>query len=145
MIIRKANEYEVNQLLKWSVSLTDELSVGYMKSNKHLTYDMVKNVLSNGGYYLVSLNGGKIIGWILLGIDRNFYKDETIGFLYELYVFPPYRKNGIGKLLMGRAISNFRNAGITKVQLNVFAGNSAKTMYEKLGFKEVTTLMEKEI
>ena len=145
MIIRRANEYEINQLFHWSLSLTEELSSGYMKSNLQLTYEMVSKVLSNGGYYLIAQHGWEVMGWILLGFDQNFYQNKPVGFLYELYVFPPYRKKGVGKLLMNEAIAQLKQAGMNNVQLNVFAGNSAKKMYEKLGFKNVTTLMEKDL
>lgn len=145
MNIRRANEYEINHLLQLSLSLTDELSAGYMKSNLNMTYDMVSKVLSNGGYYLLAHNGWEVMGWILLGFDQNFYQNKPIGFLYELYVFPNYRKNGVGKVLMKEAMDQIKKAGMQSVQLNVFAGNSAKKMYDKLGFKDVTTLMEKEL
>lgn len=145
MIIRRANEYEINHLFQWSLSLTEELSAGYMESNLHMTHDMVSKVLSHGGYYLIAQHGWEVMGWILLGFDQNFYKNNPVGFLYELYVFPPYRKNGVGKILMKEAMDQLKQAGMKSVQLNVFAGNSAKNMYEKLGFKEVTMLMEKEL
>ncbi|HHW37023.1 MAG TPA: GNAT family N-acetyltransferase [Bacillales bacterium] len=145
MIIRRANENEIKQLLQWSIPLTEELSAGYMKSNVQMTNDMVSKVLSNGGYYLVAQHGWDIMGWVLVGFDLNFYKNTPIGFLYELYVFPSYRKNGVGKVLMKEAVDQLKTAGMKFVQLNVFAGNSAKEMYEKLGFKDVTTLMEKEL
>lgn len=106
---------------------------------------MVSKVLSNGGYYLIAQHGWEVMGWILLGFDQNFYQNKPVGFLYELYVFPPYRKKGVGKLLMNEAIAQLKQAGMNNVQLNVFAGNSAKKMYEKLGFKNVTTLMEKDL
>ncbi|WP_458413690.1 GNAT family N-acetyltransferase [Schinkia sp. CFF1] len=145
MIIRRANEYEINQLMLWSVSFTEEMSMGYMKSSSHLTYEMATNVLSKGGYYLVAQHGRNIMGWILLGTDYNYYKKEAVGFLYELYVFPQYRKKGIGKVLIERAIAELKKAGMTKVQLNVFAGNHAKMLYENIGFNDVTILMEKNI
>jgi ribosomal protein S18 acetylase RimI-like enzyme len=145
MIIRRANDYEINQIFQWSISLTEELSAGYMKSNLHMTYDMVSKVLSNGGYYLVAQNERGVMGWILLGFDQNFYQNKPVGFIYELYVFPPYRKNGVGKVLMMEAMDQLKKAGMRSVQLNVFAGNAAKRMYEKIGFKDVTTLMEKDL
>lgn len=145
MIIRRANEYEISHLYQWSLSLTEELSAGYMKSNDHMTYEMVSKVLSNGGYYLIAQHNWEVMGWILLGYDQNFYQNKPVGFLYELYVFPPYRKNGVGKILMKEAMVQLKKAGMKSVQLNVFAGNSAKRLYEKLGFKDVTTLMEREL
>lgn len=145
MLIRKAYPYEIKQLLYWSIALTEELSAGYMKRNARKTYEMVSSVLNNGGYYLVAANNLEIMGWILLGVDQNYYKNENVGFIYELYVFPPHRKLGIGRKLVDCALSHLKKSGIKKVQLNVFSENSAKKMYEKIGFKDVTTLMEKEI
>lgn len=142
MIFRKATFYEINELIRLSISLSNELSAGYVNENVPMTLEMVNRVYSNGGYYIVVQTEMGIIGWILIGIDQNFYNNETVGFIYELYIFPVYRQQGIGKKLMKKAVSEFKHAGIKKIQLNVFAKNPARTMYEKMGFKEVTSLME---
>jgi ribosomal protein S18 acetylase RimI-like enzyme len=62
--------------------------------------------------------------------------------ILELYVFPTFRKYGVGTKLMKYAITYFRNIGILTIQLNVFAGNPARKLYKKLGFRNVATMME---
>ena len=44
-----------------------------------------------------------------------------------------------------RHFIQLRSEGYKKVQLNVYAGNHAKQLYEKLGFKDVSTLMTKNL
>lgn len=142
MLIRKAYDDEVYQIMQWSNLLTEELTGGYMTKPSATTNEMVANVITKGGYYLVLQNHLEVVGWILIGSDLNYYKLENVGFIYELYVFPRFRNFGYGKQLMKHALEIFKKQGLKTAQLNVFSGNSAKIMYEKLGFNVVTSLME---
>ncbi|WP_102349286.1 GNAT family N-acetyltransferase [Bacillus sp. Marseille-P3661] len=142
MFFKLANEYETSQIVNWSLGLAEESSMGFIKNNQLMSLEMLTETLKKGGYYVVAVNGHEILGWIMLVIDRNFYSDEMVGFIYDLYVWPKYRKNRIGEQLINQALFIFKNTGLQKVNLNVFAGNPAKRMYEKLGFYEVTSLME---
>ncbi|WP_442596134.1 GNAT family N-acetyltransferase [Neobacillus sp. D3-1R] len=142
MTIRKANEIETDYILKFSGNVINESSMGYAANNYQNSYNMFLPIILNGGYYLVEEENRKIKGWILLTKDRNLLTGKEIGHLLHLYVFPRYRDRGIGKQLMEAAIKELWARKIETVQLNVFTGNPAKAMYEKLGFKKISSVME---
>nr|WP_275980285.1 GNAT family N-acetyltransferase [Halalkalibacter alkaliphilus] len=93
--------------------------------------------------YFTLLDRHRICGWILLGEAKTPVNSETMGMVLELYVLQPYRKKGFGHMLMNYALHYFKQKQLKKVQLNVFAGNHAKKLYEQMGFKDVSTLMER--
>src|SRR5699024_6747401 len=100
-------------------------------------------VLLDGGYYLVYEENQVIKGWIGLGQSYNYFTDEMDGMILELYVLPKYRKKGIAKKLLNDACNRLKNDGFKKVQLNVYSGNPAKYLYERLGFYDVSIMMVK--
>lgn len=55
-----------------------------------------------------------------------------------LLVLPPYRRDGLAKKLLGRAIDAARHAGATVFFLEVAADNdAARALYSAEGFKQV--------
>ncbi len=91
------------------------------------------------------LSEQSVIGWILLGENRDFFSDKKHGFIYELYVLPLHRGKGISKLLINEAMNTFRVNGYDEIRLNVFERNYAKDIYKKLGFESVNTIMAKSL
>lgn len=139
MNVRIATQKEIDFIKSQASRVQVEASMGYM--NKHMpTLDMQ---LFYNSYYLVLTDQGLLKGWVLVGDGENPYTFERAGIILELYVFPLYRKNGYGSLLMHAALSELKQKGYRKVHLNVFRGNPARALYEKLGFKDVSSLMEK--
>lgn len=142
MIIRKANENEIKYILHNSKKVAHEASMGYVHPHSDFAKQMALFSLANGGYYLVAVEDGIIKGWILVDVTMNPFENETIGLLAELFVLREYRKMRIGERLMIKALEDLKSRGLKKVQLNVFAGNPAKKLYERIGFRQVSTVME---
>ncbi|WP_066048761.1 GNAT family N-acetyltransferase [Robertmurraya korlensis] len=142
MAIRRANAVETDYILKVSGLVINESTMGYATNNIEYSYAMFLPVIQNGGYYLIEEESRMIKGWILLTNDWNPMTGQQIGHLVQLYVFPSFRKFGIGKRLMKAAIQNLQKEGINTIQLNVFSGNPAKNLYQALGFKKISTIME---
>ncbi|MCH1627383.1 GNAT family N-acetyltransferase [Ferdinandcohnia quinoae] len=142
MHFRKATSGETHQILKLSSEVAYEASIGYVSRKSEYPSQMTMSFLSRGGYYLVAVEDDIIKGWILLGESLNTFENEMIGFISELYVIPKHRKQQLGYELMRNALSVFKQNNIHKVQLNVFEGNLAKNLYKKMGFQEISTLME---
>jgi ribosomal protein S18 acetylase RimI-like enzyme len=142
MAIRRANAVETDYILKVSGLVINESTMGYATNNIEYSYAMFLPVIQNGGYYLIEEESRMIKGWILLTNDWNPMTGQQIGHLVQLYVFPNFRKFGIGKRLMKAAIQNLQKEGINTIQLNVFSGNPAKNLYQALGFKKISTIME---
>ncbi|MFP7298375.1 GNAT family N-acetyltransferase [Neobacillus niacini] len=145
MTIRKATYEETQRILNYHLEVLKEATMGYVKPSREKAIEMMTPFLYGGGYYLVRVKNNAIQGWVGLGriIDQN--SDEEVGFINEMYVLPPYRNQGAAEKLCKAAFIQLRAEGHKKVQLNVYAGNHAKHLYEKLGFKDVSTLMSKNL
>jgi GNAT superfamily N-acetyltransferase len=54
------------------------------------------------------------------------------------FVLAPYRGTGVGRALVEHSLREARRLGFDAMQFNlVFESNQARSMYERLGFKEV--------
>lgn len=145
MVIRTATKRETQHIVSHSLDVLKEASMGYIPAKKEKARQMNTSFLTGDGYYLVSIENDKLQGWIGVGSTIDPYTDKPVGIIPELYVLPPYRNQGIAEKLCVEALNRIRKSGSTAVQLNVFAGNAIKQLYQKLGFQDVATLMEKRL
>lgn len=77
----------------------------------------------------VAEDGDSPVGVILAGHDGRR------GFIYHTTVRPDYRRQGIGRNLVDRAMDALKNEGINKVALVVFENNSGgNAFWEEIGF-----------
>lgn len=144
MLIRKAMSRENQEILAYSPVVMKESTMGFVEGSKDISSQMMSQILGDGGYYLVYMEEEVIQGWIGIGRFYNFYSDEMEGMIAELYVLSQYRKKGIAKKLFESAFDRLTEEGFEKVKLNVYAGSPARKLYEKLGFYDVSTMMEKD-
>jgi len=85
----------------------------------------------NPGLSFVALDGDELVGTVLCGHDGRR------GFLYHLAVRPDSRRQGIGNLLVERALESLRRQGIIKCHLVVFGTNEkAAGFWARHGWKE---------
>jgi len=106
---------------------------------------LISPFMEEDGKYLVDTEDGVLKGWIGIASMFNHFGGERVGMIIEIYVIPEHRKQGIAQQLCMEGVRYLKERGHHKIQLNVFAGNNAKQLYQKLGFYEVSTLMEKRI
>jgi ribosomal protein S18 acetylase RimI-like enzyme len=139
--IRLAKQNELPIIKSYGKVVQVEATAGYLNQNDDTPQK--ESYFWGESYYFVLVEHDFICGWILVGETYHPFKKEPTGMILELYILPPYRKYGFGYQLMNTALKHFKFNGYKTVQLNVFAGNTAKNMYKKLGFKEVSTSMEK--
>ena len=142
MLIKKANKAETNTLLHMTINVMDESSMGLVQNNPQSGLNIFVPLLNSGSYYFVALEGSTIAGWILIGPDFNPINSVKTATITSLYVFPSFRKAGIGKQLMIHGIEDLMMQGYQKVLLNVYTGNPAKRLYESLGFRDISNVME---
>lgn len=128
-----------------TISTMNESSMGTVKNDFHTGMNMFVPLLNNGAYYLVAIKQHSVAGWVLIGPDFNPMNTQKTGSIISLYVFPPFRNTGLGKKLISKALMELKTEGYQKVQLNVFTGNPARNLYERLGFKEISSIMEREV
>lgn len=143
--IRKATKNETKKILEYALPVLKEASMGYVLPKKAKALLHSEQFLANGGYYLVYSEDRIIKGWIGIcnGVDYN--TDQPNGFISELYITPEWRKQGIAGKLLKAALLEFEQMGYDQVQLNIYAGNKAKRLYEKMGFHDVSTIMQKNL
>lgn len=79
----------------------------------------------------------RLLGYVQLAQDL-LPKGNHVAFLYELYVQPDYRQQGLARQLVGYLINQCRNSGeIEQIILYLTANNKpALKLYDCLGFKQ---------
>ncbi|RSD25097.1 GNAT family N-acetyltransferase [Mesobacillus subterraneus] len=142
MAIRRANKSETNYILYVLGRVLKESTMGYAENNVQHAYNLFYPMIQKGAYFLIDEENRKLKGWILLGVEWNSITNELMGCLISVYVYPEYRKTGLGEKLTVAAINELRGMGIRTVQVNVFNGNPSRILCEKLGFKPVSAVME---
>jgi len=143
--IRKSTYQETQEILTYSLKVFQESTMGLVDGTENQELPLVSPFSDDDGYYLVYSENNVMKGWLGIASTFNYYDGEMIGIITEVYVIPEYRRKGIARQLCIEGMKNLKERGLHKVQLNVFAGNGAKQLYQKLGFHEVSMLMEKRI
>ena len=142
MTIKKATYQENQEILTYAQKVFKESTMGLVENQE---LPLMSSFSEDDGYYLVYSENNVMKGWLGLASTFNFYDGERVGMISEVYVIPEYRRKGIARQLCTEGIKNLKERGHHKVHLNVFAGNGAKQLYQKLGFEEVSILMVKNI
>lgn len=145
MMIRKATREEVQKISRHAYHVVNEATVGFIKPTPELVAELITPFLENDAHYLLYKEDQQVKGWIGVGTSYDYLTHQTVGVILELYVFPTFRKQGIAKKLIEEATKRLKDQGYNKVQLQVYAGNQAKSLYQKLCFEEVVTMMEKDL
>ena len=84
----------------------------------------------NLGFSFVVRDSGKLIGTVLCGHDGRR------GYLYHMAVSFQYRKTGLARALMDRALESLKKAGIQKCHIFVYGDNREGLLFwEKTGWK----------
>lgn|SRR5262249_11553639 len=97
-----------------------------------------ENVLQNSSLFLrwIEVNG-KRAGFILFGIEDHRFLPRRTGGIYELYIEPDFRRNGIARQCAAAAICELEAHSPAKIQLEIMDGNgAAKKLWASLGFRK---------
>lgn len=89
---------------------------------------------SNAKGIFVAENEGDVIGYISTQVNLQ----TKIGSISNFAVLPKYRGKGLGKMLMEKAFSYFKEKGMLYARIETLEQNEiGKHLYPKLGFKDV--------
>jgi len=89
----------------------------------------------NPGLSWVGTDGGVVVATILCGHDGRR------GLIHHLAVASQYRRGGLGRALVSRALAGLRSDGIEKCHLLVFDANTAgRAFWKSVGGEERVTL-----
>jgi GNAT superfamily N-acetyltransferase len=88
---------------------------------------------------VVAERGGRPVGF-LAGRVRSvplYFGGQAVGFVSDVYVDDRERGQGLGEAILDRALGWFREQGLSRVELQVLAGNTgARVFYRRLGWVE---------
>ncbi len=85
----------------------------------------------NPGMSYVAWDGDKIAGTVLCGHDGRR------GYIHHLIVHPDYRRQGLGRSLVGRCMYALTRIGIQKCHLFIFEDNDeGAAFWESLGWTQ---------
>ena len=94
------------------------------------TEDFIEMINAPYAYYYVAVHGEKIVG--ITGLRDIAGEGE----ITNVVVTPEYRRMGIARLLLTKALGKCEELGIEDVTLEVRAGNEpAIALYQSLGFE----------
>ncbi|HDR7517902.1 GNAT family N-acetyltransferase [Bacillus mobilis] len=139
-MIEKANQEETDEIIQYAAQSLFEGTRGNCQLNTEKAIEITRPIVENGAYYLVVKEVNKVMGWVLIGENTDYFSHEQIGFIYELYVLSEYRGKGLSRKLMEAGIKELQKS-YSEIRLNVFTGNFAKEMYEEFGFVERQVIM----
>ena len=99
------------------------------------TRNFITQVLAKGWSQFYALHDGKVVGWC------DVVRDERPGMTHVgrlgIGLLPEFRGQKIGARLLAATIADAFQKGLTRIELEVYAGNArAFALYKKFGFVE---------
>ena len=95
---------------------------------------------------LVAEDMGKIVGVLKADIrERLFYSPSIEGAIVDFYVMPEYRRKGLGRMMLERAIAMLRERGAQLITAEFPTQNQiAVNFYNKMGFRSLVSIYARE-
>lgn len=145
MTIKNADETDLNNIQQYAETVRIEALYSQADPLGEPNHSLVSKTINSGGYYMVDKEQAELRGWVGVGKIVDHGTGEFIGFIPEVYVKKAYRRQGIAERLCRSVLAALHTEGVDRVQLQVFAGNPAKILYQRLGFTDVSAVMEKKL
>ncbi len=138
-IVRKAQENDLNSIMKLRELFAKELGVKDKTSIKFVSMAMLQYLKTNDNY---SLYVAEIKNKIVANALVNYYKippstaniTGVVGYVSNVYILKKYRGQGIGTALMDAILKDAIETGAGKVEL--LASREGIKLYKKFGFKK---------
>ncbi len=87
---------------------------------------------------------GRPVGNLWLAVEGS--PGRASGFIYDVFVEPPYRRRGVGYAALRLLDAEASRLGARTLSLHVFGFNlAARTLYEKLGYEITDVNMTKNL
>lgn len=89
---------------------------------------------------------GQVVGHVWVGLEEPRTKTTDTAWLYDISVEEPYQRSGYGKAILAAVEAVAREAGATRLGLNVFGHNvAAISLYRTCGYEVTTQQMAKRL
>lgn len=128
-LVKRLSEFE---LVPWrSSEKIDSANIGYVK-------DSIEDADSGDTIYVAEDDqAGRIVGFIRLQTEKDYFTKEKHGYVANLAVDSDYEGQGIGRLLLAAGEAWAKENSYNQLGLHVFVENTrARMIYEKYGFQE---------
>ena len=97
------------------------------------TRAFVDGLARGGGVQLVVRSAGRVVGWC--DVQRHPFEGFRHGGVLGIGLLPEWRTRGVGTALLARTLQAAGAAGMSRVELEVFASNGrAIRLFEGAGF-----------
>lgn len=145
IFIRKVGKYGIRRAT--SSDISDVISINWAALPEHYSDTFFEERLQESPetFLVAEDQAGKIQGYIMCRIEYGFsnmrrYGLARKGHIVSVAVLEEHRGQGLGGALCEEAISGMKQRGCSEVYLEVRVSNEpAISLYEKLGFKTVST------
>lgn len=108
--------------------------------------ELLKTIASNSGEMILAIEGDKCVGLITWYIESELEYDLPYAYISDLVVSKNYRHQGIGKMLLNKAVENIKQTSAKRIHIGVLLANTeTKSFYEKNGFTNYSIEMVKVI
>jgi len=110
-----------------------------------------QEVAAQSGAILIAENGGRFLGLVACVVVQDDLVQEAAdsnvhGYITDIYVVPDRRGSGLAQALLRAAEDHLAPTGVSRVRINVLAGNAmARRAYEKYGFEPYEVMYEKRL
>ncbi|MEM3351053.1 MAG: GNAT family N-acetyltransferase [Saccharolobus sp.] len=143
--IRKANKEDVKMLSDFfsrMYKLNSEFDplLSVPENLEERVIKAVEKSLDNSNELLVlAEDEGRVVGAARVIItERLFYNPDREAIIEEFYVHPSYRRQGVGREIIGFIQEKLKRRGIDLITANFPARNLiAVSFYKKMGFREI--------
>ncbi len=105
------------------------------ETQKFFSSNAIPSYLKAGSRVFIARENNKIIGFIW-AIFYEHIKNKGVGIIEELYIDDGYRREGIGKSLVGKAVAYLAKHSIVVLVTTEAEMKDAQMFYEALGFKK---------
>jgi len=97
-------------------------------------------------HYLCAVSGGTLVGFCSLSVRKSLWGQGFLGYVDELVVDEKHRGEGIGGMLLERALGLAKEDGCGRVELDsAFHREEAHRFYASHGFEAVCRLFGRDI
>lgn len=138
--IRPLREKDISEWLRLRKLLWDGVSEAEHKSEMLDIYEHAETQL----VLVAEVGANRLVGFLEASI-RPFVEDchsDHVGYLEGWYVEPDFRKNGIGRMLVGAAEDWARKNGAVEMASDAEVGNEMSLKaHVRLGYQETSRLV----
>jgi len=125
MIIRNVQVTDLAKLLSLEEQVFGDCALNAVSMRQQI--DLFSEI------FFVAEKGAEIAGFVIGGVSVG----KSYGWILDLVVRSEYRREGIAAELTEKCIKTLRRFCKSKILLTVEPDNSARILYNKLGFKDV--------